>query len=143
MINWSALKSKEKFGSPTLREIIGENYWNYIKDTSSPEAKLDYYLHARSRLVLGSNAIKLAELLIEVILGNFLVMKNFCNISSYPKLLRARMKLNFTVCKRSSNCFVETKLKMEKYFSKHFVADTKMWANFLMIMFFSIWATFC
>ena len=70
IITWSANKSGSRFGSPALREAVGDNYWTFVQNNppDDAEVELSLYVNARNNLLISGNAIKLAEFTLQVIL---------------------------------------------------------------------------
>lgn len=69
IITWSANKSGSRFGSPALREAVGDNYWTFVQNNppDDAEVELSLYVNARNNLLISGNAIKLAEFTLQVI----------------------------------------------------------------------------
>ena len=56
-------------GSPVLREMIAENYWTLITEQKAKlpmEQRIMFYAMSRNHFIYARNAIRLAELLVEV-----------------------------------------------------------------------------
>ena len=67
MVTWSAQASGVQFGNPTLREIIGDNYWTLVREQKmSDDEKLYYYGVIRTNYSYSGNGIKFAEFVVEV-----------------------------------------------------------------------------
>jgi len=67
IITWSANKSGSRFGSPALREAVGDNYWTFVHNNrpDDAETELSLYVNARNNLLISGNAIKLADFTVE------------------------------------------------------------------------------